>query len=86
MYCNVKQLLLVEREFTHIVVVAPMVLLQHNKATGDNVGPLIISFESNVPAEPTAGPLASSPALSTDPMENFCGDNPEADECRVYED
>ena len=22
----------------------------------------------------------------TDPLENFCEDNPEADECRVYED
>eukprot|EP00878_Enallax_costatus_P026270 GHUV01028170.1.p1 GENE.GHUV01028170.1~~GHUV01028170.1.p1 ORF type:complete len:105 (+),score=26.79 GHUV01028170.1:83-397(+) len=25
-------------------------------------------------------------AASSDPLEQFCGDNPDADECRVYED
>ncbi|WIA14286.1 hypothetical protein OEZ85_002820 [Tetradesmus obliquus] len=24
--------------------------------------------------------------ISTDPLEQFCDDNPDADECRVYED
>jgi hypothetical protein len=25
-------------------------------------------------------------AVSSDPLEKYCDDNPEADECRVYED
>lgn len=35
----------------------------------------------------TPGPLVTGSYVpSTDPMEEFCGDNPDADECRVYED
>lgn len=60
--------------------------MKHNKATGDNVGPLIISMDSSAPINAVAGPLASTPELKTDPMEEFCGENADADECRVYED
>mmetsp|Transcript_41154 Transcript_41154/g.77114 ORF Transcript_41154/g.77114 Transcript_41154/m.77114 type:complete len:90 (-) Transcript_41154:201-470(-) len=58
----------------------------HNKATGDNVGPLIISMDAAAPSNQVSGPLASSPDLKTDPMEDYCGENADADECRVYED
>ena len=36
-------------------------------------------------AASASGPLANAPALKTDPMEEFCGDNADAPECIVYD-